>query len=434
MTRAPRIVAAAWFLAALLPAAAEAQATATCGSRVATSAQFIVRYEEGEWRTTPPVETRITDRDRVIVCIEHFNFLRYTLKFDITEQRSESYSYLTKLWGSIVSPSLGSVLADADPRRLPADPLVERLQQLYGMALDTDAAIANATRPYTATGLTEAQAQTLSAARGSDTSQPKTGIAGRVDVLRRMSRDLQEYLLNPTNARDFARIYGELREMHREVTAFYQAVDERADIFLRLSAKTVGFELKRVGKRQAGTRVTFTVVAVDEAGGVTPVEDVSYFVQSNMPLVLHGGLAFSNLRDVTYDKVTRSTIVGFSDTQMFQEQTNDVFQQRTDEDRSYAYTLFLGWQFFGSGTDVGRDRRQAPFGGAFSLGTDIRQPGKRIFAGPSALIYNRIVVSGGVVFGKEAEGVNETLEPNVFRLIRERPKMKWFFSLSTKVY
>ncbi len=429
MTRALSLLLVAVALVSSWPTAATAQSTSTCGSRVSTGVQFIVRYEEGEWRTKPPLETRITDRDRVEVCIEHFNYLRYTLKFDVSEQRSEGYSYLAKLWGTIVSPTLGSVMADVDPTRAPGDPLLQRLQTLYAFSLDTDAAIARATRPHTATGLNEVDAQRLSAARGTEAA--KTGVAGQVESLRRVHRDLHEYLLNPANARDFARIYGEHREMYRAITSLFEAVNERAEIFLRLSAKTIAFENKRVGKRQAGTRVTFTVVALDEAGGVTPVDDVSYYVQSNMPLVAHGGIAFSNLRDVAFDKVRRSATFG---TEQLYVTEDELFQRRTDEDRSYAYSLFLGWQFYGSGNDVTGDRRQGRVGGAFSLGTDVRQPGKRIFVGPSLLLFNRIVVTGGAVFGKEAEGLDETLEPNVFRLIAERPKRKWFFSLSTKVY
>lgn len=422
MTRALRILSAAVALALAVPALADAQSTVICANRVSTTARFTVKYEEGEWRTTPPIETRITDRDRVDVCIEHFNFLRYTLKFDVAEQRSESYGYLTKLWGSILSPSLAGALGDAGPGGPAPDPLLQKLQTLYALSLDADAAVAAATRPYTATGLTDAQARALSTARGSETATPRTGVAGQVDVMRRARNDLQQFILS--NAPAFDAIYGPRREMYRAVTDLYAAVNERADIFLRLSAKTIGIEVKRVGKREAGTRVTFTIVALDESGAVTPVDEVAYFVQSNMPLVAHGGIAFSGLRDVAFDKVKRAGTFG----------EEELFQQQSDENKSIDYTLFLGWQFYGMTNDVTGDRRQGKLGAAFSLGTDVRHPGKRIFAGPSLLLFNRIVVSGGAVLGKESEGQDVTLEPNLFRIIRERPKTKWFFSLSTKVY
>lgn len=419
-----RAIVATVGLAALTPALASAQSAVSCGDRVSTTARFTVRFEEGEWRTTPPIETRITDRDRVDVCIEHFNFLRYTLKFDVAEQRSESYGYLAKLWSSILSPSLAGVLAEGAPGTPAADPLLQKLQTLYALSLDTDAAIAAAARSYTATGLTAAQAASLARARGSETTQPKTGIAGQVEVLGRARADLQSFLLNPANTAAFAAIYGERREMYRAITELHAAVSERAEIFLRLSAKAIGIEVKRVGKRQPGTRVTFTVVALDEAGGVTPVDEVGYFVQSTMPLVVHGGVSFSGLRDLAFDKVKRAGTFG----------EEELFQQQGSTAGSIDYTLFLGWQLYGSNDDVTGDRRQSRVGAAFSLGTDVRSPGRRIFAGPSVLLFSRIVVSGGAVFGKESEGEAAAAEPNIFRLIRERRKTTWFFSISTKVY
>ncbi|HUR19204.1 MAG TPA: hypothetical protein VMZ90_00250, partial [Vicinamibacterales bacterium] len=238
--------------------------TTTCKARVSTNLPFTVLFQEGEWRTTPPAQTRISDRDRVEVCIEHFNFLRYSLKFDVAEQRSESYAYLTKLWGSILSPSLTGVLGalGAAAPTTPGDELVLKLQMLYALSLSTDAAVASAARPYKATGLTDAQARTLAGVRGDENAQPKTGIAGQLDVLRRAYQDLQQFILTPANASAFAAVHGERQEMYRYVTDFYEQVNERSEIFLRLSGKTIGVEVKPVGKRQAGTRVTFTLIAV----------------------------------------------------------------------------------------------------------------------------------------------------------------------------
>ena len=105
-----------------------------------------------------------------------------------------------------------------------------------------------------------------------------------------------------------------------------------------------------------------------------------------MPLVAHGGIAFSGLNDVTFTKVRRSATLG----------EEELFQRTTDEDNSTAFTLFLGWQFYGKGNDVETDQRKSKIGMAFSLGTDVR--------------------------------------PNVFRIIREQPKPSYFFSLSTRVY
>jgi hypothetical protein len=399
-----------------------------------TGYQFKLTYEANDqWAVRrPPTPTRITDRDRVEVCVQHFNYLRFVLKFSVEEQKVESYSYLTKLWGSILNPSLAGVLstpeiATAPDRETPEQrvrrELITKLQRLYGASRELDGAVAAAAKPYVNTGLTAAQAADLSTARGVETDTPQRGVLGSRTVARNAFKDVDEYIMKEPYA--FAAIYGELQAMYRAVLDHYHAVDDRTQIFLRLSAKTIAFEVKRVGKRDAGTRVTFTVAAADDSGATTPVNEVSYFVQSNMPLVVHGGVSFAGLNDVSFTKVRRSTTFG----------EEELFQRTTNADSSTAlFSLFLGWQFFGTHNDVEDDARKGKVGAAFSLGTDIRDPGKRVFAGPSLILFNRLVLSGGVVFGSESEGESATFEPNVFRIIRAKPKASYFFSLSTKVY
>ncbi len=382
-----------------------------------TRLRFTVTFDGREWRTTAPANVRISDRDRVEVCVEHFNFLRYTLTFDVAVQQSEAYSYLTKLWGSILNPLSGLPLAT--PAVAGPGDLVGALQTLYRLSRELDGAVAAATRPYAKTGLTPVQAAGLAAERGDETA--KTGIAGKLDVTRNAFRALDNLILNDQQA--FADVHGSRREMHQSVVDLYRAVDERAQIFLRLSAKTIGVEIRPVGKRDAGTRVTFTLAAADESAAVTPMDDVTYSVQSTMPLVAHGGLSFAGLRDVTFEKVKRSATFG----------EQELFQQQTDASTSTGYTLFLGWQFYGS-ADAETNTRSSRVGAAFSIGTDINKPGKRVFAGPSLMVFNRLVLTGGLVFGKEAEGQDETLEPSLFRVVRQEPKGSWFFSLSTRVY
>ncbi len=165
------------------------------------------------------------------------------------------------------------------------------------------------------------------------------------------------------------------------------------------------------------------MAAVDESAVATPVDEVTYFVQSTMPLVAHGGLSFAGLNDVTFEKVKRSASFG----------EDELFQRQTDAEASTGYTLFLGWQFYGS-ADAETNARNGKVGAAFSIGTDVNKPGKRVFAGPSLMLFNRLVLTGGAVFGKEAEGENETLEPNLFRIIKDKPKGSWFFAISTRVY
>lgn len=426
MRRSIRLVAAVAALLFVLPDHALALSTSKCDTAASVNARFIVRYERNRlWHAVAPDQKKISDRDRVEVCIQHFNFLRYTLKFDISETRSESYGYLATLWASIASPDLAGILATGQEQ--PAeDELLARLQALYRTALETDRAVADATRPYLATGLTDTEVDRLLLARGDESASPPmmTGVVAKLNRLRAASSELEALILSPAAVSSFGAIFAERKEIYEKVTTFAAAASARAEVFLALSAKTIGIEVKKIGKRQPGTRVTFTIVAVDGSGSTTPVEDVSYFVQTNMPLVAHGGMAFSTLKDVSFDKVKRAGTFGEA----------DFFQQRTDENNSRTLTAFLGWQFLGLNGDATDDGRKSRYGAALSLGTDVRQPGKRVFIGPSLFFFNRLVVTAGPVLGKEARGEDDTLEPNVFRIVRERPTTKWFFSVSTKVY
>jgi hypothetical protein len=410
---------------AVLPSPAAAQALPTCAGAPTTAARFAVTFDGTAWSTQVPhiavqqttstgqttvekVVTRITDRDRVEVCVEHFNFLRYTLKFDVAEQQSEAYAYLTKLWTSVLNP-LGAAPPPA------ASPLVTLLHDLYRQSRILDGQVEQAAAPYTKTGLTGPEATALSTAR--------TAVTAQLIKARTAFTALDQSILgNPT-------VFLEAHETHKglytAIVDHYRAVETRAEVFLRLSGKSIGIEIKRIGKKKAGTKVTFTLAAIDESGAATPMDDVDYFVQSNMPLVAHGGLSFSGLRDVTFSKVRRATRFG----------EEDLFQEQSADDTSTGFALFLGWQFYGRG-DHATNHREGKVGAAFSLGTDVNAPGKRVFAGPSLLLFNRLVITGGAVFGKEAEGDAEpgALEPNLFRIIREKPKAKFFFAVSTKVF
>jgi hypothetical protein len=434
MIRVRTLLALAASLVAFGPGSAAGQSVTSCDT-ASVNARFVVKFNGSAWTTEPPytkvatttpagsteikkVVTRITDRDRVEVCVEHLNFLRYTLKFDITEQQSEAYSYLTKLWASILLDPAGAAFSAFGPPPPPG--MVQRpavvlaLHELYKASRALDDKVGATAAKYTKTGLIKKEAETLDGERGT--------VDGLLKTAREKFAAVDKVILD--DVASFEAVHGPQKELFRATVEHYRGVEGRADVFLRLSLKAIGIEVKSIGKKKPGTKVTFTLAAVDQSGSSTPLDDVDYFVQSNMPLVAHGGLSFSGLRDVSFSKVRRAT--GFGE--------EDLFQQQSD-DTSTGFALFLGWQFYGQG-DVATNQKEGRIGAAFSLGTDVNAPGKRVFAGPSLLLFNRLVISGGAVFGKEAEGeaAAETLEPNLFRIIREKPKAKWFFAVSTKVF
>jgi hypothetical protein len=411
-----------WYLVVCLlacVAAPVAAQPASCSGRGGAVYTLTFSPGAGEWTVTPPAQPRITNRDRVEVCVEHFNFLRYTLTFDVAEEKSEAYAYLTQLWTSVLSPSLAGLIgALAAPQpgapRTPQEEFLLQLQTIYALANELDHTVGAEIARYPRTGLDAQEAGALGTARGR--------VTGSLAVLNKAYADLQTMLLDPRQTAQFASAIGGSNRVYEAVTALYAAVVKRADSFLRLSEKTVGVEVRKVGTRTAGTRVTLTLSAAADASAKTPMADVHYFVETTMPLVVHGGMAFSRLDDVSFEKVKRAS--SFSE--------EDLFQQKSADANTRALSLFLAWQFWSrAGTAAGSAER---VGVLFSIGTDLRAPGKTIFAGPSLALFNRVVLTAGATLGRESKGEAVTLEPDVFRIVRDRPATAFFVSLSTKVH
>src|SRR5207244_10659857 len=113
------------------------------------------------------------------------------------------------------------------------------------------------------------------------------------------------------------------------------------------------------------------------------------------PPVLQGGMVYSKCNDVTFEKVKRAT--GFSE--------EDLFQKTADDANSRNFTLFMGWRL---ATLDGRQPNTSRFSALISLGTDIDSPGKKLYLAPTLLLFNRVALSYGGVFGKESNGEQQT--------------------------
>jgi hypothetical protein len=85
-------------------------------------------------------------------------------------------------------------------------------------------------------------------------------------------------------------------------------------------------------------------------------------------------------------------------------------------------------------TPDGRQPNTSRFSALVSLGTDIDSSGKKIYLAPTPLLFNRVAVSYGAAFGKETNGEQQTLEPDVFRIIKAKPSAAQFFAISTRIF
>jgi hypothetical protein len=163
------------------------------------------------------------------------------------------------------------------------------------------------------------------------------------------------------------------------------------------------------------------VFATDHGGAKTYLADFNYVVQSRYPLIAHAGLTFSHLNEVSFKQVQRAN--GLS--------ADDLFQQQDAGENTQDFTLFLGWEAFARGSRLADG--QGNLSVLLSLGTSAREPGKKIFIGPSVM-WRRFVVTIGAVIGKEADGVEQVQEPNLFKAVKESTSHALFGAFSVRLF
>lgn len=416
----------------------QAQSMPRCGTMLEKNV-YRFCYDGTVWQVDEPSNVRFTSTDRVDVQVMHLNFFRYTLSFNVQEETSESYQYLSKLWNSVLGVGFGSLLGALEPEaelpRSRADQeraFVNNLRAVlrYAEALDTK--ITRAIGVHRKPGLNPAEVVQLRTNLGSGTmsctepswtsgedpllGSPVAPLSGCVtEKFNELERGVH------TNSDQFAVAMNKFGELYEHAKRAYAEVYARADQFQALATKTLGTETRKVGKRDVGVRLTLTLSAVDASGSKSPIGDVSYVVESRMPFVVHGGLALARLDDVTFEKVKRAS--------QFSE--DDVFQKKTDEADSRNFTMFMGWRLGGVG---GSQPNTNWLSALISLGTDIDAPGKKVYVAPTVMFFNRFAVSYGAVLGKEQEGQQQTLEPDVFRIIKAKPSVAQFLSITTRVF
>jgi hypothetical protein len=381
---------------------------------VRTRAVFDLCFDGDQWHTQPPPNTRLTNKDAVWIRVRHFNFLRYALAFDVKEEKAESYGYLTKLWSSILNPDLGVLIGALSDTAGPGAGLLNATRAVYHDAQEVQRRIDAAIAPHKKPGLTPDEVRTLT----TTTSEVSAAAAALSASYRELQRLVES---DPDTFK--AAFASTTSRYYNLASTSYATASSRADSFLALAARSLGDDVKKIGTRDEGTRVTVTLTATDQSGASDDFETIHYFVQTSMPLVAHAGVAFSGVKDISFKQVKRA--VQFSE--------EDFFQQQGTGDASGGFSAFLAWQFFTKTSSLDASAKQQPLAVMLSIGTDIQSPGEEVFIGPSVMLFGRFVITAGASIGREAEG-QQAIEPNVFRLVRHHGTTTWFSSFSIRVY
>jgi hypothetical protein len=391
---------------------------ATCPATSPGPGLYVVAFENGKWVVKPPTDARITTKTVVRVSVHGLNHFRYALETDVKEEVSEAYQYLEKLWGSVFGGGLlqlttldAATARGATPTK--EEQLRDALHKVYKAGLALDRAVATAVKPFKAVGVSQDDCNTLITTRKDVEARLTAAIDAANELQALIEKESEVFFLAQANYATIVKV----------VDDGLKAATSKAGTFLAMATLVIEGEERAIGTKKAGTRVTVNLHAAAGAGVKTWIADLSYIVQSERPLVAHAGMSFGSLNEISFEKVRR--VNGLS--------ADDLFVQEDTGTTTSDFLLFLGYQLGAINPSRLGESRDPDWAFFASLGTAIREPGKKIFLGPS-VAFKRFVLTGGAVIGKEAEGVEQVQSDNLFKAIREQTKTGGFIAFSVRVF
>jgi hypothetical protein len=349
---------------------------------------------------------RIDERDRVAIALRHFNFVNFGAEYTIEKTVIEAYVTLNTLWSQALGlgPTLRAASAGNVP--CPTDATFEQcvVDWMWALVL-TNRSLERATGLHKdRVALDDAMITTLTTEADGIRNLRAQLLRLQAETLTRKPESMQEI------------------EWYKQVQAAHDKLMAQIDAFAVLAELTRKGQIKNVDKQAAGTLVTVRITAKNAVGNPASKVEIQYFVHSRYPLTFHGGYLYSSFKEVKFEQVR--TVAGA-----------DLFAQVQQPSSVSTYAAFLSYEIVG--TNTGRYKT----GVLATLGTDFKDPGKRLFIGGSVRLLSRVFVGGGVVSAKATEGVNPVVEQIGSQLARElfgtlttRREWKPFFHVSFGVF
>ena len=308
---------------------------------------------------------RITEETSLRILVKDVNFLKYGLKFEQKEKVVESYVTLEKLWQQALSlmPE-----ARAASRSLPSFP--DAVKKWRVRIESADSRLTSFVSQYTTATLTSQQQDEIwKEAESIDASD------GPIATLESLRAEAWKAL---SASGDFA-VFDATATLHDATIGRLRAFQGRARLVKN------GFP-RRITFGESGTIVTVTMTLSDLVAGTEAglTETVEFFVHSTLPVTFHAGYSYSGIDDFEFQPVAAT--VG-----------EDLFSQIKSDENTSSFTAFLSYR-------LGRTESTPLNSQVFAtLGTDFKDPGKRLFFGAS-LRVKRVFVSGGVATASVKEG------------------------------
>ena len=310
-------------------------------------------------------QPRITEETALRVRIVGANLLKYGLKFETKEKVVDSYVELEKLWRQVLTlaPSLRS-------RAAPPSEFVEAVKVWREELEKHDGEVAEFVAGF--------KGLTLACGERDAIKAESEKVKDRLAELE-LSRETAAKLI--AKAEDFT-VYDKTLEVH-------EATVGRLRSFAIRGAMAADGVTQRVTFGAAGRIVTFTVTMSDlitaKDPGVTEV--VEFFVHSTLPVTFHAGYSYSTLNSFEFESVAAAA-------------GEDLFAQINDETNTSGFTAFLSYRLGRAAATPGRREL------FLTLGTDFKDPGKRIFIGATTRI-KKVLLSGGIATAAVREANDE---------------------------
>lgn len=342
----------------------------SCEGKVCTlTLDWTAAEKKGSYRVEKLTKASnpVTSDTTLVIDIRRFNFLQWGLELQIAETEIASYLFLEKLWKQALS--FGNLGIAGLPA---ADPYYTALRAWKKAINDANKTLDDELKKYPNPGLTEPQVAAI-CARVDPTITDIT-------ALRNAQNAVWNLVAEPDAGQKFT-IFETVEKTHDATVSRLQAFIDTARVIRDGMKKTIP-------QKKSGRIITATIKSRSISGAQEgkPVV-VEYFVHSNLGLTYHVGLAYSQLGDVEFKQVR--TLSG-----------SDLFAKVKDDKDTTELAAYLSMPLTRSGFVV--------YG---TLGTDFRDPGKRIYAGVSVpLPIRKAMITAGIASGTVDEGDNAIVD------------------------
>lgn len=296
---------------------------------------------------------RITEDTALTVTVHGINYLRYGLKYEVSEKVIESYVFLERLWKQI----FGLAAFGADRTRVAAaftDEFGTRLLEWRDGLDAADAALTEFIRPFDAVVLNPDEAAAIKSKR-KQFGELVEGLRARMTSANNA--------IDPTKLGEQLPVYERTLATHREVLGRFTAFEEAAGLVENGHTRRVRFG-------DAGRIVSVSITPVEESTGKEYGREltVEFLVHSTLPLTFHVGYAVSSLDKIDFEAVSAAA-------------RSDLFAKIQSDGMDQDVVALMSWSPW-----------KNPFHVAF--GTAFSKPGEKLYAG-LGWKWNRFVVTVG---------------------------------------